>query len=245
MLGQTYGCDELVVVCDGELTDELDEVLALYCERYPVIKALRLPKTGTGGCANAGLSICRNEYIVKMDSDDISLPERCELSLYYMARHPSVDVLGAYIQEFDSRTGKDIAVKKTPSGSRAIREYARRRNPFNNQTLVYKRSAVEKAGGYSSIQRCEDYDLAVRLLMTGAVARNIPRVLVRYRVTEGNYGRRRNWANTRSFIAVRWRIFRSGFSSLSDFLVPSALQLILFILPGRMTGTIYKKLLRK
>lgn len=246
MLKQTYPADEILLVCDGELTDELDELVETYEKENENFSVLRLDqKAGTGGCANAGLELCRNEYIVKMDSDDIALPERCEVSLYAMAKHPEIDILGAYIEEFDSVTGDIIAVKKTPSSRREILKYAKRRNPFNNQTLVYKKSAAQKVGAYSDIQRCEDYDFVVRMLAAGAVGINLKKVLVKYRVTEGNYDRRRNWANTKSFIAVRWRIHKSGFSSLLDFIVPTAVQLLLFVLPVKMTGLIYKKLLRK
>ncbi len=246
MLAQTYPTDDFVLVCDGELTEELDELVAHYEENYSFFHVLRLEeKLGTGGCANEGLKLCKNEYIVKMDSDDIALPERCETSLYCMAKKPDTDILGAYIEEFDSVSGEYIATKKTPLTHKEIMKYARRRNPFNNQTLVYKKSAVEKTGGYSDVKRCEDYDFVVRMLAGGAKGRNIGKVLVRYRVTEGNYERRKNWANTKSFIAVRWRIHKMGFSSLIDFLVPTALQLIIFIMPSKLTGKIYKKLLRK
>jgi hypothetical protein len=77
------------------------------------------------------------------------------------------------------------------------------------------------------------------------VGANIPEVLVRYRVTADNLTRRRNFSNTRSFIAVRWRIFRSGYSSLADFVIPCAAQLMLFVLPKSLTGKLYKKFLRK
>lgn len=246
MLGQSFLTNDFVLVCDGPLTEELDEIVREYEEKYSFFRPLRLPENlGVGGCANAGLAVCRNEYIVKMDSDDIALPERCELSMYLLAKHPGVDMLGAYISEFDSDTGREIAVKKTPAGNSAIRKYARRRNPFNNPTLVYKKSLVEKIGGYSTVRRCEDYDLVVRMLMAGAVGRNIPKVLVRYRVTEGNYARRRNWANTKSFIAVRWKFCKAGFSSPWDFAVTTAAQLLMFLLPSSLTGNFYKRLLRR
>ena len=85
----------------------------------------------------------------------------------------------------------------------------------------------------------------VRMLIAGAIAANIPEVLVRYRVTAGNLNRRRNWRNTKSFIAVRKKIRKMGFSGFMDFLIPCASQIVLFIVPGCVTGLIYKKLLRK
>lgn len=247
MFSQTHPCRRLILVCDGELGKALEGVVAEFEKRCPQqLCVLKMDKnSGVGACANAALKAADTEYIVKMDSDDIALPQRCERQLRLMAEHPELDMCGAYIEEFDSETGEPIAVKSTPESNDEIRVYARRRNPFNNQTLVYKKSAAEKTGGYSEVRRCEDYDFVVKMLASGAVGANIPEVLVRYRVTRANLSRRRNWRNTRSFISVRWRIFRSGYSRLSDFIIPCAAQLALFVLPQSLTGKIYKKFLRK
>ena len=245
---QTYPADEIVLVCDGGLTEELDIIIAEYEEKFSGrLKVHRLAEHGgTAKCANTGLALCRNEYIMKMDSDDICLPERAAIQMEYLAQHPELSIIGSYIREFDSESGEEIAVRKTPVANDEIRTFAKRRAPFNNQTLVYKKSAAEKIGGYSNeLERCEDYDFMVRMLADGAVAANIPQVLVLYRVTPGNLKRRRNFRNTKSFIAVRKKIYKSGYSRLSDFLIPCIGQIMLFIVPGFVTGFIYKKLLRK
>ena len=74
--------------------------------------------------------------------------------------------------------------------------------------------------------------------------RNLDKTLVMYRVTANNYERRRNWANTKSFVNVRWKIFRMGYSNLWDFIVPCAFQFFIFIMPKSLTGKIYKRFLR-
>lgn len=246
MYSQSHVTNDFVLVCDGALTEELDSVIEEYCRLYPdSFHPLRLKKScGIGGCANAGINACKNEYILKMDSDDIALPERCAKQIGLMAENPQIDMCGAFIEEFDSDSGEQIAIKKTPLENEEIHTYARRRNPFNNQTLVFKRSFALKVGGYEALKRCEDYDFVVRMLQNGAVGANIPEVLVKYRVSKSNYQRRRNWANTKAFIAVRWRIFRSGYSNMIDFLIPCTMQLGIFILPKSLTGIIYKKFLR-
>lgn len=247
MLAQTHPCRELILVCDGKLTDELDRVISELCAKHPgVMRVVRASKQlGVGACANAALRRAGTDYIVKMDSDDIALPDRCEKQLAYLSEHEEIDMLGAYIEEFDSDSGQAIALRRTPVSDEEIRKYAKRRNPFNNQTLIYRKAAAIRSGGYSTVRRCEDYEFAVRMLMSGARGANLPEVLVRYRVTESNLTRRRNIRNTVSFIAVRWHIHREGFSSLVDFLIPCAAQLMLFMLPAKLTGLIYKKLLRK
>ena len=245
MINQTYRTDDFVLVCDGELTPSLDSLISEYSEKYSFFRPIRMKKImGTGICANVGISACKNEYIVKMDSDDIALPERCEVSMKFLCDNPDVDMVGAYIDEFDSDSGDYISTKKTPLSDKEIREYAKRRNPFNNQTLIYKKSVALKAGGYTNIKRCEDYEFVVKMLVGGAVGANLPQVLVKYRVTADNYARRKNWKNTKSFISVRWKIFRMGFSKFPDFLIPCLMQMIIFILPSSLTGKIYRKFLR-
>lgn len=247
MLSQSHRTDNFVLICDGKLTEELDRVIQEYEEQYPDIFCVKRldKKVGTGQCANIGIDLCKNEYIVKMDSDDIALPERCEKQIKLMVSNPALDMCGAYIEEFDTDTDEFIAVKKTPVENDEIHQYAKRRNPFNNQTLVFKKSKALAIGGYSSVKRCEDYDFVVNMLHKGAVGRNIPEILVRYRVSESNYERRHNWNNTKSFIGVRWRILKSGYSNFIDFLIPCALQIVIFILPKSCTSIIYNKLLRK
>ena len=245
---QTYPADEIVLVCDGKLNAELDKLIALYEEKFSgKLKVHRLKEHGgTAKCANTGLALCKNDYIMKMDSDDICLPERAAIQMEYLAQHPDISILGCFIREFDSDSGEEIAVRKTPVANDEIRTFAKRRAPFNNQTLVYKKSAAQKIGGYSEeLERCEDYDFMVRMLADGALAANIPQVLVLYRVTHENLKRRRNLKNTKSFIAVRKKIYKSGYSGFFDFLIPCIGQVLLFIVPSFVTGLIYKKLLRK
>ena len=80
MLVQTAPCAELILCCDGGLTPALDEVInryvGLFGGRMRVLRSRH--HVGVGACANAALKAARTEIIVKMDADDISLPERCE-----------------------------------------------------------------------------------------------------------------------------------------------------------------------
>lgn len=247
MINQSYKTNDFVLVCDGKLTDKLDNVIYKYEQQYgDIFHTVRLDNNvGTGQCANIGIEACLNEYIVKMDSDDVALPDRCEKQIKLLCDNPDLDMCGAFIEEFDTDTNEFIAVKKTPESNEEIHKYARRRNPFNNPTLVFKKSFAKKIGGYTTVKRCEDYDFVVRMLNSGAKGANIQEVLVKYRASRSNYERRQNWANTKSFISVRWRIFRMGFSSILDFIIPCTMQMVIFILPKSFTGKIYKKFLRR
>lgn len=248
LCAQTYPADQIVLVCDGPLGNELDSVIDSYRDKLSgVLDVIKLPENkGTAYCANIGLKSCRNEYIMKMDSDDVCNEKRAEKQMSYLTEKPYIDILGSYIEEFKSADNTAIGVRQTPTTHEEIMKFAKRRAPFNNQTLVYKKEYAEKIGGYSSdLIRCEDYDFMVRMLMSGAKSANIPEVLVRYRVDKNNLRRRRNWKNTKSFFAVRKKIYKMGFSGFWDYVLPCAGQLMLFITPSCITGLIYKIMLRK
>ncbi|MBQ2924256.1 MAG: glycosyltransferase, partial [Anaerotignum sp.] len=141
MFDQTCPPDEVVVICDGPLTAELDAVLMDFSEKYPkILKIHRLEQNmGTGYAANIGLQLCRNELIAKMDSDDISYPDRCEKQLEAFQKDAKLDMIGGYVSEFETDIQNEKAVKKVPLFHKDILKYAKRRNPFNNQTLMYRK----------------------------------------------------------------------------------------------------------
>ncbi len=248
LCNQTHPASQIVLVCDGPLGDELDMIVSEYKDKLgDILDVVQLPENkGTAYCANIGLKSCKNEYIMKMDSDDVCKSNRAEKQMSYLTDKPYIDILGSYIEEFKSADNTVIGVRQTPTTHEEIVKFAKRRAPFNNQTLVYKKEYAEKIGGYSNeLIRCEDYDFMVRMLMAGAKSANIPEVLVRYRVDKNNLKRRRNWKNTKSFFAVRKKIYKMGFSGFWDYVLPCAGQLLLFITPSCITGLIYKLMLRK
>lgn len=176
---------------------------------------------------------------------DISLPSRCAKQLIMFSNHPELDIVGTFAEEFDSETGETVSIKKTPVSHEQILKYARRRNPFNRQTIAFKKSTAQRVGGYSDIRLCEDYEFIVRMLQDGAVGRNIPEPLVRYRISDNDFKKRGSWQQTKGFINVRRIIHKSGFSSLTDMVVPCIAQLGMFVLPSGVTKWVYKKILRK
>lgn len=187
MLDQTVRTDDFVIVCDGPLTAELDAVLERHLAQNPaVLHLVRLPQNiGTGAALNIGLTHCKNELIAKMDSDDISVLDRCERQLKEFAEDDRLTVVGGNILEFTEDPAKPVSRRLVPCDNEGIQKYARRRQPFNNMTVMYKRSAVLKVGGYKAMTRSEDYDLYVRILHEGYYCKNINDDLVLTRQTEG------------------------------------------------------------
>ena len=247
MLDQTVPTNDFVVVCDGPLTGKLDRILNTFAQQHPdIFHIVRLPKNvGIGAAANVGLQVCKNDLVAKMDADDLSVPDRCEKQLQRFAADPNLTVLGGYIEEFDSNPAVPFAVRAVPGTNEDIREFARRRQPFNNVTVMYRRSAVLSVGGYRPLRRCEDYDMYLRLLHQGYLAGNLSDVLVKVRVDISANMRRASMCNLIGCIQSRWHAFQIGYSSLFDFLYCCAGELLISICPAKLQQSIYKRFLRK
>jgi glycosyltransferase involved in cell wall biosynthesis len=247
MLNQTLKPSQIVIVCDGKLNKSHNAIIRdLKRKNEEIFTIVKIKKnSGVWNALNEGIKYCKNEIIAKMDSDDISLPQRCQVQMSEFQKKPSLDYIGSYATEFIDGAKNAVSVRKVPITEAEIRKYAKRRNPFNNPTVMYKKSKVINCGGYKKMKRCEDYDLAVRLIMSGAICENIPESLLYYRLTEDTFNRRKNWSNTRGFIYVRFLNWKRGFSSFLDFFMPSCMQIVLCLMPVWATKWFYQKILRK
>lgn len=85
LFSQTVCPDEVILVKDGPIGDELDNVIDSYVTRYPYLKVLSLvTNRGLGKALNEGLKYCSHELVARMDTDDIAMPERFENSWLYL-----------------------------------------------------------------------------------------------------------------------------------------------------------------
>ena len=246
MLMQSYPPSELVLVCRQDLTNELRIIVKSFQNEYKDI--FRIVSAGddmtVGQALNKGLEACSCNYIMRMDSDDISREDRCLKQMTLFAIIPNLSISGTFVEEFDSGTGDAIDVKKVPILHKDIMKYAKKRNPFNRQTVAFKKSAAQAVGGYSDSNQFEDYELIVKMLMNGQYGQNIPEPLVRYRVSEDTFRQRKSFSRTKAFIKVRKEFHRYGFVSGKDMIAPCSAQCLLTVMPRRFTKWFYRKYLR-
>lgn len=246
MLNQTIPPTDFVIMCDGPLTDELDEVIERKVrENGEIFQIVRLPSCGGLGNALAeGIGHCRNELVARMDSDDISVKNRCEEQLkVFNKKDPAI--VGGWITEFEGTVSNQKNQRRVPETSGEIREFAKRRNPFNHPSVMFQKEAVLKAGNYQDCKGFEDYYLWVRMLKQGAEAYNIQKVLVYMRTDAGMYERRGSLGYACQAWKARWKIHKMGYSGLGDFLISAGGQVLVSIVPLKLRTEIYKKILRK
>ena len=103
MLNQTILTNDFVIIKDGPLTNELDDVINKYLLKYPnLFNIVALEKNvGLGAALKIGVEKCKNEWIARMDSDDYSIPTRCEKQLKRIIENPNLDIVGSCIAEFE------------------------------------------------------------------------------------------------------------------------------------------------
>lgn len=242
MLTQTVPPEQFVLVEDGRLTDELNKVIDGYEVAQPKLFTVLRNKSnkGLGLALDEGMRICRNELVARMDSDDISMPDRCEKELQVFAQYPNLDIISGAINEFQGDKSNVVSVRRVPEHQEAIKKQMRRRSAFNHPAVMYKKSSVTRCGGYGGSARKEDHDLFSRMMNMGCQAYNIQEPILWYRVGNDNIKRRKSWKNVSSYIQIMWINLKRGYCSVGDFLFVTAAQIFYFIAPVWMIDKLLK-----
>lgn len=247
MLNQSLFPNEIVIVKDGRLTYELNEVIEKYQACYPnlFIVVTLAENVGLGLALNEGLKACSNELVARMDTDDISVPERCEIQVSEFIKNRELSILGSNIDEFYDDPKQIVSTRVVPTSHIDIVKFSKRRNPFNHPTVMYKKSEVLKCGGYGNYRRNQDLDLFVRMLNSGCIAANINKPLVLFRANKDNFKRRKSWGKCKSYVGMVYKFWKEGYSSLLDLIIVTVSQLIVFVAPVSFLEWLSNKFLRK
>lgn len=245
LYNQTQKANEIIIVEDGPLTEELYSILNSHTEIHPEIRIVKLEKnSGLGVALNEGLKYCKNELVARMDSDDVAHEDRFERQLDIFKRFPQVEVVSAWIQEFDSETGERISVRKIPEYPFEIIHYAKKRCPVNHPVVMFKKRSVEFAGGYLPFPLFEDYYLWIRLLMNGTKFYNIQSPLLEFRTSPDMYKRRGGVKHAIVECRFQNHIRRLGFITRTQFVVNTIIRFSTRIMPNYLRKWIYQKCLR-
>ena len=245
MQEQTRRPDEVVLVQDGPVPDALGVTIAALVEASPVpVRHLVLPvNVGLAEALTAGLDACTHDVVARMDADDVAVPERFAAQLAVIEE--GFDLVGAGLLEFVDDEQVTVGRRTPPIGEAVIQRYARFHDPFNHPTVVYRRSAVRRAGGYRAVGLMEDYWLFARMLQAGAKVANLPEPLVKYRVGAGAYARRGGLAQLRAELQLQRLLRGLGFTTSRQYLRNVLVRGGYRLLPEAVRRTSYRRILHR
>ena len=242
---QTVKTDDFILVCDGPLNAELDTVIEEMEASHQELHVIRLKKNvGLGNALNSGIKHCKNEFVARMDSDDISRPDRCERQLRVFIENPEISICSGVVEEFTASKDQIEARRVPPETQEEILAFARKRNPFNHPCMMYKKSAVEAAGGYQDFYLLEDYYLWIRMLQNGAKGYNIQEPLLWMRAGSEMYKRRAGFKYAKSQIELFKYMRAKKFISNTQFFAQVILRMSASIIPNSFRENLYKAFLR-
>lgn len=247
LLHQTVMANEWVIVEDGPLTKEIYQLLDEYQRQYPnLIKRVILKENqGLGRALREGIIHCTYELIARMDTDDIARKDRFEKQIAMFEQDSELDICGSHIKEFDKTPNEILAIRKVPIKEKQILEYQKRRDSFNHMTVMYKKSAVLKAGNYQHALLMEDSLLWVNMMRNGAKCANIDDYLVYVRTGTKMFERRGGLSYFKKYHQGRKKIYETGYISWWDYICTLVIQFGVSILPNKIRKILFINFLRE
>ena len=173
---------ELIFIDDGSKDNSLD-IAYKYEKEIPTLIIFPLGvNQGFGNALNAGIEKASCKYILRIDPDDIVLPERL-IKQYEILETGKADVVGSDAIIFQSKTGKDIGLTNFPQDHETISKVIHKGEHGVLHPTVMAKAELFKNNPYIQANvPAEDYDIFARMLNSGAKFYNIKEPLLRYRI---------------------------------------------------------------
>ncbi len=242
---QSLPPNEVVLVKDGPLTPALDFIIDEYLNRYPILKVIPLTENkGLGIALNIGLTHCSNNLVARMDTDDIAQPSRFEQQVQQFKLNPELDVIGSWIDEFSGNKDNILSIRKVPETHKEIYAFAKKRNPVNHPSVMFKKEAVIAAGGYQHFPLFEDYYLWVRMLKQGFKFYNIQESLLYFRTSPDTFQRRGGKEYLKNENKLHSIFYQMGFISFSRYMANMIVRSLVRLMPNKFRSYLYNRFVR-
>ena len=146
ILKQTYRNLEIIAIndCSTDRTGELLQAMAAKDSRVSVFtneKNLKLIQT-----LNKGISLCKGDYIARMDADDISLPTRIEKEVAFLEKHTDHDIVSTQFYAFRSENPNKKDLNHSPTHDRELRGYMLFRSGICHPAVMIRKRVFSELG---------------------------------------------------------------------------------------------------
>lgn len=236
---QTLRAKQVVIVKDGKISNDLQCVIDKWKKNLPIMEVGYDLNRGLSYALNYGLKYVENEYVARMDSDDICYPDRFEKQVDYLTKNPDCVLLSGYISEFYKDIEKIVDIRKVPVEYEDIKKSIVLKNTFNHMAVVFKKQVIEIVGGYQEVPYFEDWDLWVRVVNNNYVVSNIPVCLVYARIGNDMIGRRHGIQYVKKEIFFHKRQLKAGYITLIQFIKAVIVRVPIRLLPKPLLKKIY------
>lgn len=245
ILNQSLKPAEIVLVVDGPIPNELDNIVSDY-ENLDDFRVVRLKENqGHGNARRIGLDNCKYDLVALMDADDICVYDRFEKQFKLFAENDLLDIVGGNIEEFVINPEIIVSKRIVPTTDDDIKEYLKKRCPMNQMTVMFKKKSVRRAGGYLDWYCNEDYYLWIRMYLKDMCFANINDTLVKVRVGEDMYQRRGGWAYFKSEYQLQNYMLKNSVINRKTYLGNILKRFIVqILLPNRIRGWVFRKFAR-
>jgi glycosyltransferase involved in cell wall biosynthesis len=235
---QSFSDLEFIIVDDAS-TDGSRHLLEAHAREDPRIRVLRNDRNrGIVHSLNKGLSVCRGDYVARMDGDDIALPARIERQIAVLDENPGIVVLGGAISYIDGK-GHDMGIVRRSGVKRSLLA----RNPLLHPTVIFRRDVLVRHGlAYGERYRyAEDYYLWLQMSRLGSLDA-VGDLVLKYRLT-------RETTRMRHLKGVLWAtlkvkaagVFQLGIRPEPADLVRFLAEGMLMFLPSSLVKALYFK----
>ena len=191
ILNQTFKDFEFIIINDGSSDNSLRIISGFEDERIILINQ---KNKGLIASLNKGLEIAKGEFIARMDSDDISLPERFEKQLKFMKRE-NIDICGGNFISINNN-GIPSKLYSTPRTHELCTLSLLSKVPFAHPTVIIRKDFLKKYDlkyGQSNIKKAEDLDFWMRIHDKGGKFSNVDDTILKYRVLNNSLSRVNNY----------------------------------------------------
>lgn len=239
--------DEIIIIQDGPINDGLSDVIVTWKKKLESKLVLIINESNIGltKSLNKGIRVAKGKYIARMDSDDISLPERFKLQIEYMDSNPEISVLGGSIKEFNDLEGI-IAERHFPTDNDSVLRYIHKASPVAHPAVLIRKSLFDENIEYNEQYRTsQDLALWFEILNKNYKIANLAEFVLLFRRNNNVYKRRKNRKDSK----LELKIHLSGIYNLFGFSpIKSLYPLLRYIVrffPNNLINKIYNGSIRK
>lgn len=246
LFSQTFLADEVVVIKDGPIHQDVHVCLNDYSNQLPIRLVHYPTNRGLGPILAENLGECKHELVARVDTDDRCLPDRFSAQVNFLLRNKDISVVGGALREYyTGKFNRRTVVRNGPTTPLEVAEFAKRRNPLNHPTVMFRKSDVLLCGGYEECDLFEDYYLWAKMIHHGYQLTNIPDILVETDVTSDYFKRRGGIVYIAKELHLLKRLRKLCFLSKIDGLIFLSTRIPVRLLPWNLRHHLYQFFLRQ